>query len=270
MPDYSLTEVRKIVDLPPSTITRLIAAGFVTPRRGARREYRFSFQDLVVLRAAKGLTDANLPARRISRSLRRLREQLPDQLPLAGLRIAAVGNSVVVTDGTAKWRADDGQYLLAFEVNAPGGKVAFVEPRRPSSLDTASRWFDEGRRLEESDVTRALEAYRQAVSEDACLSGAYVNLGCLLHEAGRFEEAAHVYERAIAACPNDAILYFNFAVLREDQRRSSDAVELYERAISVDPKMADAHYNLGLQYESLGRTRDAVRHLSTYRKLAAS
>lgn len=268
MPDYSISDVRKIVDLPPATITRLIAAGFVTPSRGARREYRFSFQDLVVLRAAKGLADANLPARRISRSLRRLREQLPEQLPLAGLRIAALGNNVVVTDGASQWQADDGQYVLAFEVAAPGGQVAFVDPRPPPQIKAAAQWFDEGGRLEESDAAGALEAYRSAVREDACLSGAYVNWGRLLHEAGRLREAETVYAKALTACPADATLYFNFAVLREDQGLRSDAIELYERAIALDSSMADAHYNLALQYERLGRTRDAVRHLSAYRKLA--
>ena len=116
MSHYSSQRVREIVGLSDSALKGLIAAGFVIPERGARREYRFSFQDLVVLRMAKSLAEAKLPPRRISASLKKLRKQLPDKVPLTGLRVRAVGNDVVVSEGSAQWRVDDGQYLLAFEV----------------------------------------------------------------------------------------------------------------------------------------------------------
>jgi hypothetical protein len=68
---YSLREVGKLLGLSRSILGRLIDAGFVSPTRGRRREYRFSFRDLVLLRAAQGLTEAKIPSSRILRSLRR-------------------------------------------------------------------------------------------------------------------------------------------------------------------------------------------------------
>ncbi len=103
---YSLREVGKLLGLSRSVVYGLIEAGFVTPARGRRREYRFSFPDLVVMRAAQGLSEAKIPAARILRSLRRLRAQLPQELPLAGLRIEAVGDAVVVGEGEAQWQPD--------------------------------------------------------------------------------------------------------------------------------------------------------------------
>ncbi len=56
------------------------------------------------------------------RSLRSLRERLPEQMPLAGLRIAAVGDEVVVRDGGTPWQADSGQLLFDFDAPAqPAG-----------------------------------------------------------------------------------------------------------------------------------------------------
>jgi hypothetical protein len=49
---YSLSEVSKLLGLSRSIVTGLIDAGFVSPARGRRKEYRFTFQDLVMLRAA--------------------------------------------------------------------------------------------------------------------------------------------------------------------------------------------------------------------------
>jgi len=265
MSQYSSQRVREIVGLSQSALKGLIAAGFVTPARGARREYRFTFQDLVVLRMAKSLAEAKLAPRRISASLRKLRKQLPDTVPITGLKVRAVGNDVVVAEGPAQWRIDDGQYLLAFEVSRFDSDVRFVEtPFRPLPPE---QWFEHGLSLEESDAVSAIASYEKAVEDDACKSGAYVNWGRLLHQAGRLTDAAAVYERGIRSCGGDAVLLFNFAVLREDQKRHDDAIALYEQSLALDPESEDAHYNLALLYQSLGRKRDAVRHLSAYRKL---
>ena len=81
---YSLRDVTRLLGLSRSIVGGLIGAGFVSPIRGARREYRFSFQDLVVLRAAQALVQANVPTTRILRALRRLRTQIPPRVPLSG------------------------------------------------------------------------------------------------------------------------------------------------------------------------------------------
>lgn len=263
---YSTRQVHQIVGVPLSTIRQLIHAGLISPERGKRGEYRFSFRDLVVLRMAKGLADAKLSNRKISASLKRLRQQLPDALPLIGLHIAAIGNDVVVMEGTTRWRAADGQYLLAFEVLETKGGVAFADHRSPANVK--QDWFIRGLDLEETDAAKAMAAYEKAVSEDSCQSGAYANWGRLLHEAGRLAEAEAVYHKGAEACPHDALLLFNFAVLREDQDRWRDAIALYKQALANDPDMQDAHYNLGLLYESRRRLREAVRHFNAYRKLA--
>ena len=49
---YSIRDVERVLRLSRSTIRGLIDGGFVTPERGPRQQYRFSFQDLIVLRAA--------------------------------------------------------------------------------------------------------------------------------------------------------------------------------------------------------------------------
>ena len=62
---YPLQEVERIVGAPRSVIRAFIDNGFVKPQR-VGRGYRFSFQDLVVLRMARELQAARLPARRIT------------------------------------------------------------------------------------------------------------------------------------------------------------------------------------------------------------
>jgi DNA-binding transcriptional MerR regulator len=84
MHQYGVREVEKLIHLPRSTIRAFIEAGFVSPVRGPRKAWLFSFQDLIVLRTAQALATANVPPKRIARSVKALREHLPDSMPLSG------------------------------------------------------------------------------------------------------------------------------------------------------------------------------------------
>ncbi len=264
---YTVQQAQKILGIPASSIRRLIGAGFVAPSRGARREYLFSFRDLVVLRMAKVLSDAGVTSRRMSAALRQLRQQLPESLPITGLRIRAVGHDVIVEERGSQWRAEDGQYLLALDVTDSGGALSFDLPRDDH---TPVDWFAHAFSLEDVDAEAAIVSYRKAIEHDPGHAGAYANLGRLLHEAGRIGDAQAVYRAGDEACAEDPILLYNFALFKEDQGLTNDAIELYHRALAADPTLGDAHYNLGLLYQSLRREREALRHFSAYRKLADS
>ena len=253
--------------MPPATIRALVAAKFVSPARGPRRAWLFSFQDLIVLRAAQSLVAADVPRRRILKSLPELRRQLPESMPLSGLSIGAVGDRVVVKEGTRRWQAESGQYLLAFEGDPADGSLSVIEraPTQPS--DDAESWFDAAVALEDKDAEAAIQAYRRAVSADPSLLDAHINLGWLLHEAGRLPEAEQAYRAAIEACGGDSALMYNFGVLLHDMNRGREAVEAYESALRGNPGLADAHYNLALLYEELKQPKAAIRHMAQYRKL---
>ena len=261
---YGVHDVQRLLRLPRSTIRSLVDAGFVTPSRGARGAWRFSFQDLIVLRTAQALVEARVPARRITRSMRELKQRLPDQMPLSGLCIGAVADRVVVREGNARWQAESGQYVLEFEADPSNGALRVIE--RAPARDARS-WFDEAVALEGTDPDAAIHAYEQAIAGDPSFADASVNLGRLLHDRGDLARAERVYREAAAACEPDAMLLYNLAVLLDDQHRSAEAIEAYEAVLRVDPDFADAHYNLALLHESLGRAQDAIRHMARYRVL---
>src|SRR5256886_11985894 len=73
MTGYTTEEVARLLGLSPAQIRSYTRAGFLSTSRAARGELRFSFQDLVLLRAAKGLMAARIPAAKIRGSLRRLK-----------------------------------------------------------------------------------------------------------------------------------------------------------------------------------------------------
>jgi tetratricopeptide (TPR) repeat protein len=269
MDTYSVRDVERVLRLSRSTLRGLINAGFVAPERGRRREYRFSFQDLIVLRAARALIDARVPRRRISRSLEDLRRHLPETVPLAGLSICAIGDRVVVRDGKSHWQVDDGQYLLGLDVSVENGVLRVIERNvgqaaEPSDVDD---WFAQALELESTDPTAAIKAYERAVGVDETDVSAWINWGRLLHEQGDMKQAHSIYRRALERCGQDALLMFNLGVLLEDLGRTDEALEAYQTSIEEDPAFADCHFNLARLYEAVGKPQHAIRHLGQYRRL---
>ena len=261
---YGVREVERLLGMPSATLRALVNAGFVTPGRGPRRAWLFSFQDLIVLRAAQSLVAAKVPQRRILKSLRELRRQLPETMPLSGLSIGAVGDRVVVKEGTQRWQAESGQYLLAFDVQPELGS-------RPSAATAAAGMtdhFEQGIALEEQgNREQALAAYERAIAADRCHLDAHTNRALLLQDLGRPADAERAYREAFEACEDAAVLWFNYALMLEDLGRHAEAARSYESALRRDADFADAHYNLALIYEKLGRGRDALRHFARYRQL---
>lgn len=254
-----------MLGLPRSTINSLIEAGFVTPERGVRNEFRFSFQDVVVLRTAHRLREAGISARKVLRSLEQLRAKLPDQAPLSGLRVTAVGSDVVVLEGGAAWDAVSGQRLLDFEIApAAQGEVAFIEKAPEAPAD----WFAHGVALEAKDPTAAEQAYRRATVLAPARSDAWLNLGVLLAAAGRHAEAVALYDEALRHCPAEPLLHFNRAVALEDDGQTYAALESYAACLAIDPAFADAHYNAARLHDEVGQAQQALKHYSAYRRLS--
>ena len=271
----SSAEVSRLLGLREARVRDLVRAGLCRPARRGRR-YAFSFQDLVVLRAAKELIERHVPAARVRRALAALTTELPEGRPLSGLRIFADGREVAVRDGGGAWQPATGQIVLDFAVDDLARDAARLarETAAPARLGAdadapaqARAAFESALELEDVDPEAARDAYRRALGLDPTLVDARVNLGRILHEAGDPREAARLYHEALARSPDDPIIHFNLALALEDAERVAAAIEHYQRALALDPDFADAHFNLAGLCELAGRKAEAVRHYHAYKKL---
>ncbi|MEP6802644.1 MAG: tetratricopeptide repeat protein [Acidobacteriota bacterium] len=272
---YETREVAQILGLTQAQVRSYVKSGFLEPERvGGGGRLRFSFSDLVFLRTAKGLLAAGLPARRVRRSLSRLRAQLPAGRRLTGLRIAAHGDDVIVADGDGLWQAESGQALFDFGVAelarkvAPLARRAFQEASRDSEALTAADWFALGCDLEATAPEEAKQAYSRTVELAPSHADARVNLGRLLHESGDASAAESQYREALACDPTNATAAFNLGVALEDIGQARAALDAYASSLALDPENVDAHYNAAHLCVRLGETAAALRHLQQYRKLS--
>ncbi len=273
MKGYTVRDVARLLELSEHQVRAYARAGFLEPARGERGEYRFSFQDLVLLRTAKGLMAQRIPSRKIRRALRKLKQQLPRGRPLTAVQIVAYGDRIVVRDGRRVWDPESGQAAFDFEVQelarkiAPLAQRAADEARQAEAELDAEDWYELGCELEAGAIEQARDAYRRALELNPHHADARINLGRLLHELGYLQAAETHYRLALAVRPADATAAYNLGVVLEDQQRYDEAIQAYERALGHDPALADAYYNLARLLEQSGRREEALRYLRAYRRL---
>jgi tetratricopeptide (TPR) repeat protein len=273
MESFSTREVARLLGLSETQVRSQARAGFLSPDRGPRNGYRFSFQDLVLLRTARQLAQALVPPRRIRTALCGLARQLPQGRCLSEMRITADGQAILVHEAGHAWNPESGQLHIDFtrcELKAPAARLPrpLVSSSRPAQKG-ADAWelFDLALELEESDPGAALAAYAEALALNPAFTDAHVNLGRLLQLGGRTQEAIEHYLASIEAGDSDPTAAFNLGTALEELGHWRDALGAYQQAIEIDRRFADAHFNLARLYDQMGQRSEAIRHLRAYKQL---
>ena len=88
------------------------------------------------------------------------------------------------------------------------------------------------------------------------------NLGHVIGEQGRYDEAATHFDKALQIKPDFFDGLLNMGITRARQGRTGEAVEYFQRAIRVQPKSAKAHAELGVELAKQNRNDAALEELS--------
>ena len=100
-----------------------------------------------------------------------------------------------------------------------------------------------------------------AIKSDPNLAAAHYNLGNLLKDLGREDEAEEQYRLAIKSDPNFAPAHSNLGVMLYDLGREDEAEEQYRLAIKSDPNLAEAHNNYANLLRDSGRFGEAEKEV---------
>ena len=272
-PSYTTDDVLRILHLSPQTFRACLRAASY-PFRQRDREACFTFQDLLVLRTAKGLLEAGIPVGRVRNVLASLKRQLPDDQVLSRMKIYADGRRVVVWDAAGQWQPDSGQFLLNFDVEElkQPAKIRTLARRGAVSRAglTAHQWYERALELEQHSPEEACHAYEEAVRLDPTFVEAHLNLGVLYHIGDRLDQAQACYRRAIEYAPDEARGYCYLAGVLKQQGDCLGAIAAYTAALERQPDLTEAHEQLALLYDAEGNTTMAFRHGSASYQLKKS
>lgn len=277
MKSFTLDSLQGRFGIRRAIVSELVKSGFVKPGRGDRREYRFSFHDLVLLRMAQDLHSAGVSPRKFSRFLKDLSQSLPDR-PAAGMRFTTAGRELVVRqDGSL--RNQQGQLVLDFSASAEPARVTRLKRRagshpapahdpQPASSapPDAQEHFALAEQLVDVDAAAAAAHYRQCAELDPSMLDAWINLSCVLLDAGQAIEAYACCQEGLLHHPRSALLHYNLGLAQEEMQQAAEALASYEEALRCDPQLHDAHHNAAELAEQLGRHKLAIRHYNAWRR----
>lgn len=97
---------------------------------------------------------------------------------------------------------------------------------------------------EQGKLQQAISHYLEAIKIDPSFADAYSNLGNAYKENGQVDEAVACYNTAINLEPNYAEAYANLAAAYKDTNRLVDAIELYKKTLALRPEFGEAIANL--------------------------
>jgi len=115
--------------------------------------------------------------------------------------------------------------------------------------------------------TKAVEAYKQAISLNPDMASGHYNLGFAYDNLGFYEDARESYIKAIRIDPDYAEAHYSLGVDYVILGFRIFAIEAYKQAIRIDPDYAEAHYNLGVAYLLIKDRNSALKEYKILKEL---
>lgn len=100
--------------------------------------------------------------------------------------------------------------------------------------------------------------YRMILDEDPDCADALQLLGVLLSANGDHDAGAHMIARAIALDPQVISYHHNLGNVLQQAHRYQDAVLCHQRSIQIDPNTPEPYNSLGNAYAALGKADEAI------------
>jgi Flp pilus assembly protein TadD len=114
--------------------------------------------------------------------------------------------------------------------------------------------------LQAGRVQEAIGEYKLALRLKPDDAEAYINLGNVLLQSGKLREAIGQYEQALHLKPDSPVAHKGLGLALEKTGKASEAARHYEEALRLRPDDAEAHNYLGLSLEKTGNVSESARH----------
>jgi Tfp pilus assembly protein PilF len=141
-------------------------------------------------------------------------------------------------------------------------RSGMVSARALAIPDGARREYERAEKaLAKRDVQRAAVHLENAVEIEPRYCAAWNHLGTIAYQTGRYEEAEKHFRRALASDPDAFAPLVNLGGVLINLQRTEEALNYNLHAVLKRPTDALANSQLGMTYALLGRVEPAEKHL---------
>ena len=264
---YSRADLLRILRLTARQLASWEKAGLVAAAES------YSFFDLLQIKKVRDLCAKKVRPAVIRQSLQAMQKQVAGmENPLLEAGTFSTGHRVTFRHEGKLLEPIAGQFVLDFSAEQRVVSRTPLTPLRPEpgdSPDDTTELFSRGIALEENPNTHneAIATYLKVIEREPSHAAAHINVGTLYYNRQDYALAEKHYRAAIASDSRYALAYFDLGNVLDETGRVQEAIQTYKTALQLAPTYADAHYNLALAFEKLKEPRRALPHWRAYVRL---
>ena len=120
-----------------------------------------------------------------------------------------------------------------------------------------------------SQTQNEIGLLQEAVRQDPKNVNAWMNLGNILMDTSRFQEAIDAYQKALELDPRNADVMVDMGTCYKNIGKPDRAAEEFRKAIKINPGHLYAHRNLGVVLANdIGDKKQAIKEFEEYLRLS--
>jgi protein O-GlcNAc transferase len=112
---------------------------------------------------------------------------------------------------------------------------------------------------QQGKLEEAIQSYQQALSLNPNYAQAHNNLGNIFQEQGKLEEALQSYQQALSLNPDFVQAHNNLGNALRQQGKLEEALQSYQQALKINPDFVQTHNNLSDIFRQQGKLEEAVQ-----------
>ncbi|RME50247.1 MAG: tetratricopeptide repeat protein [Deltaproteobacteria bacterium] len=231
----------------------LLALPNLTPSQEVR--YR-GFRQRYAQALGEGKTDSTVSPPVASLPVAPVKEVSPP-MPEGSVEVASLDTPLPLKPDTTA--AERGKSVSPEVVESPSALPPIPTPPEGQPIPDPRDLLASALKAENDlERIRFLEA---AIAADPTLAEAHYNLGYLLAQQGKMQDATAAYLRAIELDPELVPALYNLGALYYKQRRYTDALAFFQRVEALDPDHPKVHLSLSKVYVRMKDYSAAVREI---------
>ena len=123
-----------------------------------------------------------------------------------------------------------------------------------AAVAVSAWWTHERNKIWQDDLVLWTDCHQKSPNK----ARPYLNIGQILTERHKFDEALPNFLKAIEINPNFVDAHYNIAVLYNKRKEPDKAIDHYRKALDLEPDNADANNNLGVALFKKDMTEEAI------------
>ena len=258
---FSTRSAARILAVSPDRIRYWVKRRLIHPAATEGRQYRFAFNDLLVMRLAKELLPSRHHLETIQRCFARVRGLVGPARPMTSLRLCNQDGRIVVRERGFAFEAESGQLILDFDSLA----AVFAGEEEPAAKRTRPLSRSGPSAPEEALIARRM--FTELLASGTRNAEVHLKIAAVLERDGETSAALKHLLSAAAIEPANAEVHERLGALYRIRSEDDNAIRSFQRALECDSARVEPHRNLAELFEQAGRRRDALRHLSAVNRL---